>query len=336
LTVYGPDGEGYWGAIVALYKQDGRVIGQGFTDGNGQLAIYGATEGDTLRAAAFDGGLAGEVAVDAAPSLSLTLAPVSGLATQATAGIPHLRVIAEPSQNPNQIDLLIFLPNFGPNASPGLIVTEPGSEIGHAPSLSYSPSTDTYQGQVNFNATEQGTGRLQVLAAGSNSLIRRHSTYRLQHALNNQSQTVYSDDGNLSLYLESGSLPGNQAYFVVMPPGAVPGGLPSNLALIGDPYDITASGSLATLKKPAVLALRYDGALVNPTETPTGMSIYWWNPDNQLWQKIGGDVDVEHDAMIAPVTALGIYALLAPPDSWIERSQEAIFLPNILKKVSLD
>ena len=51
LTVYDPEEEPYWGAIVALYKQDGRVIGQGFTDGNGRLEVYGADEGDILRAA---------------------------------------------------------------------------------------------------------------------------------------------------------------------------------------------------------------------------------------------------------------------------------------------
>jgi len=40
LTVKDPKGKPYPGAIVALHKQTGRVIGQGFTDRNGRLKIY--------------------------------------------------------------------------------------------------------------------------------------------------------------------------------------------------------------------------------------------------------------------------------------------------------
>ena len=38
--------------------------------------------------------------------------------------------------------------------------------------------------------------------------------------------------------------------------------------LVGDSYDVTGSGALVTLEKPAVLNLRYDGALVTSSLAP--------------------------------------------------------------------
>ena len=328
LTVYDPDGKPHWSAIVALYKLDGRVLGQGLTDSNGQLDIYGAEAGDVLRAAAFDGGLAGHVTVSAVTNLELTLAAVSGLtraAAQATTAIPHMRVIAEPGVGPGQIDLLVVLENFGPGADPSLVVTEPGSETGHAPILSYSPGTDTYEGQVSFSVTERGMGRIRAVGAVGNSLMRLQSTYRLQHAFNDQSQDIYADDGNMQLHLEPGSLPGNEAYFVAMPPGAAPGALPAGLVMVGDPYDVTASGALGALVKPGILTLNYDGVLVNQ-ETPEGMGIYRWDPNGKEWLAVAGRLDEDQKGIAAPVTALGIYALLSPPVS-----PHSIFLPVIIK-----
>lgn len=138
---------------MALYKQDRRVIGQGFTDSNGRLDVYGAIEGDTLRAVSFDGGLAG-------------------------------------------------------------------------------------------NATKRRMGRIRAVGEVESRLIRLQSTYQLQRVSNDQAHDVYSTDGNLSLHLESGSLPRNEAYLVVMPPGAIPGPLPEGLVLVGDSYDVIASGAL--------------------------------------------------------------------------------------------
>ena len=331
LTVYGPDGQGHWGAIVALYKQSGRVIGQGFTDGNGQLWVYGSEAGDTIRVASFDGGLAGNVTVGPNESLSLTLASVSGLAVQAAKGIPHLQVRANPNPNSDQVDLFISLQNFGPNADPEVIITEPGSEVGQAPTLSYSPVSGAYESQISFSATERGLGRIRALGAVGNSLVRLQSTYRLQRATNISPTHIFSNDGNLSLYMEPGSLPGSEAYFVVMPPGAVPGPLPAGLVLVGDPYDITASGAVVTLSKPAILNLHYDGALVNPAVIPEGLGIYRWDQNKQAWQAVSSVPDTALKAMTAPVTVLGTYALLAPPGSWMEIPWENVFLPLILK-----
>ncbi|MCP4288512.1 MAG: VCBS repeat-containing protein [Gammaproteobacteria bacterium] len=329
LTVYGPQGS-YWGAIVALYKQDARVIGQGFTNNNGRLNIFGAIEGDTIRAASFDGGLAGSATVGSGTNLNLTMNPVGGLSVQTSGGIPHLRIVAEPSLNPSQVDLFISLEGFGAGADPSVTITEPGSETGQTPHLSYSPTTGTWGGQINFSATKQGLGRVRAVGEVNGSLVRLQSTYRLQRALNNQDHEIYSNDGNLSLHLDSGSLPGNDAYLVVTPPGAIPGPLPPGKVLVGDVYDVTASGALVTLEKPSILKLHYDGELVAGSPAlRTELSIYRWDPNSQTWQEISSTLNLDQEVRVAPVTILGMYALLGLPN--IEPENQNTFLPIILK-----
>jgi len=258
--------------------------------------------------------------------ITLILEPVGGIAAQVAGGIPHMRVVAESGYDPGQIDLLVFLQNFGPGADPNVIIVEPGSEATYAPALSYSPGTDTYEGEISFSATERGMGRIRAVGEVGGRLVRLQSTYRLQQVANDQNHDVYSNDGNLSLHLDPGSLPGNEAYLVIMPPGAVPGPLPADLVLIGDPYDVTASGALVTLEKPAVLKLHYDRALVNSSSAPEGLGIYRWDPIGETWQAVPGSLDEEQKAMVAPVTTLGTYALLAS-----EPSHHVIFLPVVPK-----
>ncbi|MFN8499543.1 MAG: sialidase family protein [Anaerolineae bacterium] len=335
LTVRDANGP-YLGAIVALYKSDGRVIDQGFTDALGRLDVYGAAEGDTIRAASFDAGLSGHVTVTADPSLTVTLSPLHGVARASSGGapssqspggsIPHLRVVPEARAAPDTVDLAISLLDFGPGADPNIVVTEPGSDVAHSPELSYSATTGSYEGAISFSATERGTGRLRAAGGVSNALVRLQSTYRLQQALNDRAQDIFSDDGNLQLHVDSESLPGSVAYFAVMPPGAVPGDLPSGLTLVGDVYDITASGALTSLGRPAALTLHYDAALVNPVASSEGFGIYRWDPNDRAWRAVTTQIEADHQAATSVVTNLGAYAILAPPGAWM-RPPSHIYLP---------
>jgi photosystem II stability/assembly factor-like uncharacterized protein len=338
LTVLDSSNRGFRGAIVALYKQrDNRVIGQGFTDNSGRLDIYGAEPGDIVRAASFDGGRAGSVVLGAETNATLRLGSVGALAVQAAGAIPHIQVVATPAPpsgpgEPQRIELLVALKGFGPGADPSVVVTAPGSEQGFAPTLSYSPTTDAYEGRISFSANQLGLGHIRTVGSSGNSLVRLQSTYRLQRVINSTNASIFSNDGNLELHLDSGDLPGSEAYAVVMPPGAIPGPLPAGLTLVGDPYDVTVSGA-ATLQKPAVLSLRYDKALVSGTAPPAGLKIYRWNPNSTTWQEVGGMIDPEHRAVTAQIRALGTYVLLAPPGEW-QKPANPIFLPLVRQSPS--
>jgi hypothetical protein len=325
LTVHGPDGP-YQGAIVALYKQSGRVIGQGVTDGGGQLEIYGAAAGDTVRAAAFDGGLHGSATVGAAREIDLALEPVSGLTAQAEDSAPSVRLIAEPSPDPDQIDLRIWLHGFGDGIAPVVSLTAPGDEASYSPQMTYVSDTGVYTGSVSFGAA-QGMGRLQATGAMAGQLVRLQSDYRLQRVSRDQSQDIYANDGNLSLHLEPGSIPGNNAYLVIAPPGAAPGPLPEGMTIVGNAYDVTLSGALMVLEQPIILKLHYDDAMLKASAAPKQPGIYRWHPISETWQMMPSRLDKQQQTLATPATALGTYALLTP-----SAPSTSIFLPVVLRR----
>ena len=155
-------------------------------------------------------------------------------------------------------------------------------------------------------------GRVRVFGSMDDSRVRLQSAYRLQRVRNDRFSEVYSDDGNFYLQIDGGSLPADEAFFVVMPPGAVPGPLPAGMTLIGDPYDVTASGALVALEKPAALALHYDRHLLPDDFALDGMAVYRWDPVEDVWRMVDSELDEEQGALTGAIRALGIYAILAP------------------------
>jgi hypothetical protein len=311
LTVLGPQGPA-GGVSVALNKSNGRVISQGFTDAQGRLLVYGASQNDTLRATSLDGGLTEQITVGLELELILVLNPRPGLATQAGGTHhPHLRVFAEPSPDSSRVDLTVFLEDFGLGATPTVVVTTPGSEVGQNPPVSYSPATGTYEARMSLSASALGTGRIQVMRDVQGRAVSLATTYRLQQVANHQVQDVYSDDGNLHLHLDAGSLRGAPAYLVVTAPGMLPGPPPAGLATVGAVYDLTASGALDD--KLGILTMRFDSVLLGSDRAAAHLGLYRWDPASKRWQAVPGQLDLERQELVAQVTALGTYALLAPP-----------------------
>jgi hypothetical protein len=280
-----------------------------------------------VRAASLDGGLAGSVAVGPGVALTLRLEPVRGLARPAAggSGIPHLRIIAEPSPDPRQIDLTVVLAQFGAEADPSVLITVPGSAAGQALTMHYSPTRGTWEGQISFSTTARGTGWVQVAGAVGAQVVRLQTSYRLQQVRNDAVKDVYADDGNLSLHLGAGSLPGTTAYLVVTPPGALPGAPPVGRQLVGNVYDLTASGALVQLARPGVLTLHYDRGQIGGADVPVAMALYRWEPTSATWQAVASELDAEHQAVVAAVRTLGTYALFAPP------TPRRALLPHIVR-----
>lgn len=330
LTVLNSDGTGHRGAIVALYKQDGKVLGQGFTDSTGRLAIYGAEHGDTLRAATFDAGQFGRIDVGDASALELQLRPV-GNATLATTGpLPHLRLIPLPATQAGQTELLILLQNFAPGSEPAVLVTAPGSNTGRLPDLSYSPSLGAYEGRISFSAATRGSGQIRADRRVGPDRPVMQASYRLQFVDNGAPWEVFSNDGNLRLSGAPGSLPGSESALIVMPTGSVPGAPPVNHLVVGEAYDVTASGAVVSLEKPAVLTMHYDAILVNQM-TPSGLAIFAWRPVQQRWEPVPSRVDETQRTVAAQIEALGIYALFAPAGPWAEAQGTKAWLPLVRK-----
>lgn len=101
---------------------------------------------------------------------------------------------------------------------------------------------------------------------------------------------------------------------MVSPPGAVPGPLPDGLMLVGDPYDVTLSGTVAQLEANAVVAMHYDQSLLTENSSPESIGLYRWRGNEGKWHKLDSNLDEVHQVRSATVSALGTYALLLPSE----------------------
>jgi hypothetical protein len=128
-------------------------------------------------------------------------------------------------------------------------------------------------------------------------------------ANNDRENDLFSNDGNLKLYLEPGSFPLSQVHFLVASPWGLPGPLPPSLAIAGEAYEITASNNLTELERPAVLRLRYDATASVAVEVAS-LALYHWDFGTSTWQALPSQRNGERQEVSAPIAELGLYALL--------------------------
>jgi len=336
LTVYGPQGP-CEGALVALYTNQGGhpvAIDQGFTDWRGEIDIYGAQAGDTLRAASFDGALSGSVSVTDAATYTIVMAPVASLQALAIPGLnPYLTL--RPSSDGDT--LYLRLCGLGPGGTLVAIVTQSGGGDSQTTALAYSGAEEAYVGSVTFAPhVRHGTGTAQVIGAGVGSQgISLNSTYALQAIPRDRLADLYSADGNLQVHLITGTLPFD-AYAVLSPLSAAPIQPPAGLQIVGNVYDVKLSGLLdvAPASQPFALSLHYDPEILKGDFIGPGtLRIYRWEPDpdphnptdQARWVALGGS-RLEGDNSVSIATdRFGVYALMG------FRVAKSVYLPLIMK-----
>ncbi|MCB8950362.1 MAG: hypothetical protein H6653_20325 [Ardenticatenaceae bacterium] len=322
LAVYNSDGLPQQEALVSLYTQENEVIGQGFTDGNGRLDIYGAIVGDSVRATTMDGSLAGHVTIGNNQQHKLCLAPAPSLRQHpATSSIPHLAFWFDSTPVSGQVDILLALNNFGIDSEPRLSITEPNSSISHNVFLTYSPTTGAWEGKASLAAAQMGVGQIRGSGIVDNRVVRLQTTYRLQRLQNDQAQAAFASDGNVSLQVEAGSLLADEGYLMIAPTAALPAPPPAGLELVGDVYRLQLSDAVNQLEKTAVFKLGYD-TILNHTTQPDTLAIYRWNGSS--WQIIASSLDEAQKALVAPITHLGIYALFAPKTAAQQTTRQTV------------
>jgi len=335
LTVYGPQGP-YWGALAALYtNQEGHpvAIDQGFTDWLGEIDIYGAQAGDTLRAASFDGALSGSVSVTDAATYTIVMAPVASVQMLAIPGLsPYLTL--RPSSDGDNLYLRLF--GLRPGGTLLATVTQSGGGDSQTTALAYSGAEEAYVGSVTFAPhVRHGTGTAQVIGAGVGSQgISLNSTYALQAIPRDRLADLYSVDGNLQIHLITGTLPFD-AYAVLSPLSAAPIQPPAGLQIVGNVYDVKLSGLLdvALASQPFVLSLHYDPEILRGDFIgPDTLRISRWEPDpdphnptdQARWVALGGSRLEEDNSVSIATHRFGVYTLMG------FRVAESIYLPLIM------
>ncbi|MEZ4864456.1 MAG: VCBS repeat-containing protein [Caldilineaceae bacterium] len=331
LTVKEADGTLYTkGAVVTLYQgtvNGTRPLNQGFTDKNGHLAIFGAGIGDKVRAATLNGGLQGELTIhDAGGALVLTLnAP--GAARIALANpYPTLRIIPAYTQDPNQIDLTFVVQQFDPQSPPSVNAIAPSQNQSVAVQL--SPTSGGHVGALSVNANRFGIGFVQVAGTVNGQLTYLDATYQLQAVVPNTPARLFAADGNLNFYLAPNTKSATSTLVVINRLGVMPGAPPPDAQIIGDVYELTASGSRLNLEQTGLLSLHYAADLT--ADQQTALHIYRWDPNKFEWKLQESTVDHERREVTTVTNQLGIYTLMVtdrePP------AELRIYLPFVGQK----
>jgi hypothetical protein len=325
LTVLGSDSNPFPNALVALYTTPYTytvAIDQGLTDQLGRLTLYGALEGDTIQAASFDGAYAGAVTVDGRTAYTLTLSPTSAgpLAARAGGSSPYLNLIPG-----SEGDTLLLEVHGAPSGSlPLSAVVIPGEGCGspQSTSLAYSPGEGAYVGQVSFAGVGLGSGEVRVDGVAGGQWVSINSDYNLMQVVDGGANGLASEDGNLQLHIDAGSMPHHaDAYAVVLPTGYVPGPLPVGKKVLGSAYEVRLSGAATGLEKPGLLTMHYHPEVMG---VASGLAIYWWDAADGEWERVGGErIDLDN-SVAATVEQFGIYALMGEP--------LRVYLPLILKQ----
>jgi hypothetical protein len=263
---------------------------QGLTDEvGGQLAILGAEPSDSLQVVTMDGALsaARQVALVQADGYLDLSAP--GLGASAQKLPPYLRLW--PTTSNGELDgLQLALLRTLPTDS--LLYAVTGHDGGGlAATIPYNSATDRHEIEVAFiPATLAGHARVQGSHAGK--LLELNVDYRLQTVRNNHDNDLFANDGNLKLYLPAGSLGRNRASFLMASPWGLPGPLPQGLDIVGEAYEITASGNLVQLAKPGILTIRYD-TVASAAFEEDSLTLYRWNFSSATWQKLPSQRNAE-------------------------------------------
>ncbi len=326
LTIIGPEGP-MPNVGVSLYKANRSVIiDQGRTTNNGQLLIFGASTGDSLQALTLNGGLTGRVEIDESSAFTLTLGAVTHLPNIAgflamfdapVSGAPYVRIIPESTHTTSEgVHLLFTASNFDPPAHTqsglALIVSDAEGTNTRFTQANYSTTADQYIGELSF-FSQPGDNQVQVIGTVNNRLYQLQSTYQLQRITNESGQSIFSNDGQLSLFINPRTFGGEATNLIITTNNTSPGPIPAGQRMLGAVYEITADGSAAILNPPAALTLGFEAELLHDDETTENIDVFWWNSVNQRWQSLNAAIDAKHNTANSLMQSLGAFVIMTKP-----------------------
>ena len=323
LTVYSPWGGRYWGAFVTLYARRGdqdRPIDQGTTNSQGVITLLGAAAGDTVRVASPDAALWGELRIGEATEYSLTLRPVTW-----PAGAKAPRVSPRISLVPASDGRTLYVCVYGLEGGRRLqaTVVQPGGLASQSTELAYSDTAGVYEGSLAFLEAVLGDGDAWVREIGAqDEPLYLYSPFVLSRVSAAAGSDLFSEDGNLFLYVDEGSLPAGEAYAVIMPLSAPPAP-PQGLALVGSAYEIKFSGAMTELARPGLLKMRF-GPDTRGGQHPQTLGLYAWDHLDSSWHALESALSERDASLVHATRRLGIYALMAPAGT-----EHRLHLPRI-------
>jgi hypothetical protein len=298
------------------------VLDQGLTI-SGQITIYGAAIGNTVRAVSFEGNLSAQMEVTTASQYTLTLKRNAAGSVQTAAGAsinPYVSLVPGGDGS----SLIMIMRGVNSDARLNVLVVPPDNRPAKSVELGYSPVDRGYTGTVGFNTSAVGLGSVHVLGLDpSAQLVVVDSDFSLLKVETTATQDLFSPDGHVRLHLEPNTLPGTNAFVVLMPTGAVPQPLPPKMGFVGSAYSLRASGGVMTTQRPALLEIFYGAEQLGGCRASTTLQIGFW--DGNRWNLQPGQLNETHQTLSRSINELGVYGLLCGSN------QHHVHLPLISK-----
>ncbi len=349
LTVLNPRQSPHAGALVTLVAGTQRQpIDQGLTNKDGQIAIYGAQPGDTLRASSLDGALSYQISVLGSQPHTLIMSSTlntAGMTRQIPADPREIAAAARQvtqnqatgayfrlSPTSDGSDLYISLHGFEPYGTVNATISQAGTTIA-ATSLAYSSTSGTYEGTAALPLGQTGgTGTIQVMGVGATLRgVLLNSTFALHHIPGQQATDLYAVDGNLHIHLPP-EASGEPAYATITPLGILPSVPPEDWHVVGSAYSAVLSGARTSADAPFVLAFRYDQYVIDDQHLdPASLQIYRWKPATfdaaqpGSWEPLQSSLLRDDRSVSTTTKHFGIYALMGT------RLPETIYLPLVVR-----
>lgn len=327
MVVHAPDGKPFPNALVALYTTPVSytvAIDQGLTNRTGELTVYGAVAGDTIQVASLDGSLAGSSVIDEREQYEISLEPIT-LRQRKEGVAPYLNIV--PGSEGDSLIVEVHGAAASGFALDAVVIPGEGGGSPQTTQLAYSGTHEAYIGQVSFAGVGLGSGEVRVTGLAGRQPIRLNGNYNLVAIENGNSNDLTSEDGNLQLHVDVGSLlNGADGYGTVVPSGFVPGPLPGGQNVLGSAYVVRLSGAATRLAKPGMLTMYYHPDVVGLVEDA---AIYYWDVQGEAWMFVGGTHDEVSGGVSVPVTKLGIYVL-----GGASAQRHTVFLPVAVSDLS--
>jgi hypothetical protein len=270
---------------------------QGVTDGNGQVVIVGAHDGDILRIQKDAAGGSFPISCSSAAKSRGDPLYVEELPFALSAEVSAL------GANSVRIQVAASVPLA---AEPEVELWQQGAAAPQSVTMSFDSGFGLYTGQAILDGALEAAGYVSVtatdLSANTVTVHQRFALHQVIAAVG--SAQFYSDDGNLELVLQPGCLSQDAVVSIASTATGTAG--QGTLQRVGTAYRVQLSAGSLTC--PAGLIARFSAQSVDGLE-PESLDLYRWDETAGQWSPLGGSLDEDHHLVSAWTSELGVFAL---------------------------
>jgi hypothetical protein len=290
-------------------------IKQGKTDKAGQIVIYGAHTGDTLRAR--KDGASGSMAMNCS---SLLAGVQQDFAIEPDPFGVEINVVPVNTYTLNvQVDVTATLAN-----DPVVELWQDGADAPVNVDMFYDTGLEKYAGQVTLDTTLKSAGYVKVVATDNSSqTVQMRASFDVKDVPASELTRLFPGE-TFEIVFPAGSLSADAA--VAAQQTTAGGPAPDGLVQVSDATQVFVSTGQSDLNAGATIHIRYHAEQAASAQV-TSLQIYRWDGGTGQWISEGGAVDEAFNMVSTDdVDQLGIFAVFGR-----RAAENAVYLPLIIK-----